>query len=669
MSVSDRKLDNSSLDQEATNSHHVPVIDEEKITEPEYVSRGVRRMEKLKKVMSETKKGKHMRLLLCACIIITEFVVALDGSTTSSYQPYATSAFKHHSMLSTLSIATSIMSSVSQPIIAKIADVTSRPTCYILVLSFYTMGYIICAASSTISAYVIGSVFVTIGRSNIDMINTIILADIIPLKYRGFTFGLTASWYLITVWISGGIASHFITVNWRWGYGMFSILMPATIIPCIVCMGYLEHYAQTIFPAKDHFDNENKIKKTPKDFAKFFWNYVVESDLFGLIMMAFGWSLLLLPFSLYSSAQGGYKNPSLIAMFVVGALLLIIYACYEIWFAPFPSVPKRVLTNRTFITAVTVDFFYLCGAMLLQLYLSSYVGVVKDWSYRNWSYFNNTQTLSICFFGVIVGLIQRVTHRTKFLQVGGLIIQVVAMIIALWARYGNASTGALVWVQILLGMGGAASNIGSQVASQASVPHQDVALAIALLLQWSTIGSAIGAAIGGALWENKLMKALRTYLPSSVSDDDVAEMFSDFSAIQKYPMDSDVRQGAILAYNHVVYVLFALALAFTALAFFASLFQKNYYLGDDQNAVEYANMVNRPTNRFARILDWIDNPFAYYKNKKAEKLAQDHTTGQSTGVIEETSEFNDDTNLQNRQVKEDSVINTKAGVSEMVSRV
>ena len=165
------------------------------------------------------------------------------------------------------------------------------------------------------------------------------------------------------------------------------------------------------------------------------------------------------------------------------------------------------------------------------------------------------------------------------------------------------------------------------------------------------------------------MKALRTYLPSSVSDDDVAEMYSDFSAIQKYPMDSDVRQGAILAYNHVVYVLFALALAFTALAFFASLFQKNYYLGDDQNAVEYANMVNRPTNRFARILDWIDNPFAYYKNKKAEKLAQDHTTGQSTGVIEETSEFNDDTNLQNRQVKEDSVINTKAGVSEMVSRV
>lgn len=68
---------------------------------------------------------------------------------------------------------------------------------------------------------------------------------------------------------------------------------------------------------------------------------------------------------------------------------------------------------------------------------------------------------------------------------------------------------------------------------------------------------------------------------------------------------------------------------------FASLFQKNYYLGDDQNAVEYVNAVNRPTNRLTRILDWVDNPFAYYKNKKLEAQRS------STGDIEENHELED----------------------------
>lgn len=570
-------------------------------------SRGVKRMEKLKRVMDETKKGKYIRILFCACIIVVSFVLALDGSTTSNYQPYAASSFGHHSMLSTLSIATSIMSSVSQPIVAKIADVTSRPFTYILILFLYTMGYIICASSSSISAYIVGSVFVTIGSSNIDLINTISLADITPLKYRGFMFGCTTVPYLITVWISGYIVDHFISTSWRWGYGMFAILMPGVLAPCVGLMIYLEHYAQSIYPDEE----EEKESMTVKRFFALFKRYVIEGDLFGLILMAFGWALLLLPFSLYSSAIGGYSNPSLIAMFVVGGVLLILYAVYELKFAPFPSMPKRVLMNRTFIVAVIIDFFYMAGEMLLLLYLSSYVGVIKDWSYINWTYFNNALTLSICFFGFFVGLLQRYTHRTKFIQVIGLVIQVVAMIIALWGRYDNANNSTLVWVQILLGMGGAGSNIGSQVASQASVPHQDVALVIALLLQWSTIGYAIGGAIGGAIWETKLPTALRTYIPNDVSDDTITELYSDFSVIQEYPKGTDIRDGSILAYNHVIYYLFAIALGFTVISLVASFFQKNYYLGDTQNGVETEQEIRKPKNKFERVLTWIDNPFKY----------------------------------------------------------
>ncbi|EEB93549.1 hypothetical protein MPER_07776, partial [Moniliophthora perniciosa FA553] len=107
-----------------------------------------------------------------------------------------------------------------------------------------------------------------------------------------------------------------------------------------------------------------------------------EIDAFGLILLGFGWSLLLLPFSLKTYAKGGWDNPSLIAMMVVGV----------------------------------IDSFYFIAGQMRGLYLSSYVYVITDWRERDWVYFNNTMTLCLCIFGVIAGLILRWTHRYKLLQ-------------------------------------------------------------------------------------------------------------------------------------------------------------------------------------------------------------------------------------------------------------
>lgn len=68
---------------------------------------------------------------------------------------------------------------------------------------------------------------------------------------------------------------------------------------------------------------------------------------------------LLLPFSLSAYAKDGYKNPSLIAMFVVGGVCLIGYGFWEAYGAKFPSAPGRILKNRTVITAIIIDVIYL----------------------------------------------------------------------------------------------------------------------------------------------------------------------------------------------------------------------------------------------------------------------------------------------------------------------
>jgi len=60
---------------------------------------------------------------------------------------------------------------------------------------------------------------------------------------------------------------------------------------------------------------------------------------------------------------------------------------------------------------------------------------------------------------------------------------------------------ALVWTQILISLGGAFSVVSSRVATQASVPHQDMATVIAQLALWTQIGGAIGSAVATAIWK------------------------------------------------------------------------------------------------------------------------------------------------------------------------
>lgn len=89
-------------------------------------------------------------------------------------------------------------------------------------------------------------------------------------------------------------------------------------------------------------------------------------------------------------------------------------------------MPRSVF-NNTFNCAVIVDTIYILAGGLRSTYFSSFVYTVKDWSLQNWTYFNNTLTLTLCVFGVIAGIIQRITHRYKHLQSFGLCVKIIGM--------------------------------------------------------------------------------------------------------------------------------------------------------------------------------------------------------------------------------------------------
>lgn len=544
---------------------------------------------------ASSKKGKYCLYTLGVLIYLLQWVAAMASSMTGSLSVYATSSFQQHSSgLSALSVATSLLGSTALPFLSKLSDVFGRPQVYAVCMVLQTIGYVISLKSPTLAAYIVGNVFSQIGSSGFDLLNTVLMADLVPLRYRCLAMGLLSSPYLVTVWYTSEIVAALSTDDkWRWGYGMFAIIYPVIWTPACFCMFWLERRALkegliNVDAARLGIDDsraELVAKVEEKTLRQKLITVYEEVDLIGLLLLGFGWSLLLLPFSLYGGAKGGFHNRSLIAMIAVGSVCLIAYPIYEWKFAKYPSMPKRILYNRSFNTAVLINVVYFIAAYLQVLYLSSYVYIVTDISPRNWNYFNNVQNMGLCGVAIIAGLLMTATRRFKMWQIFGLVIRSVGYGL-LVDKNGVHSYGRLVMSQLLSGAGSAFSSLGSQVASQASVPHQDLALVCALLLLWSSVGGAIGEAVAGQYWGSHMPGNLRKYLPASVSDEEVTSFYEDITTIKEYDFGSAVRVGASKAYEVTVFPLWSAALGISFICIIAACFQRNYRLDERQNAYD-----------------------------------------------------------------------------------
>lgn len=192
-----------------------------------------------------------------------------------------------------------------------------------------------------------------------------------------------------------------------------------------------------------------------------FKTYCIDIDIIGLVLLAFACSLIFVPFTLASSAKGKWGNPSMIAMWACGFVILLMFIAYEIYFAPKPLMPPRILYNRTFLLACTIDICYFMSGFLRSTYYGSYTYIITDLSLVEWGYFNNLSTCILSFFGILCGLWLRYTHRYKLLQLSGLLLRLLGMGLTFYARGDKATLANLIITQFLVYIGGACSVVGS----------------------------------------------------------------------------------------------------------------------------------------------------------------------------------------------------------------
>ncbi|KAJ7764706.1 hypothetical protein B0H16DRAFT_1798029 [Mycena metata] len=512
-------------------------------------------------------KGWSIWMLYTSLALIS-FLLSLSSTTTATYEIFAASSFKSHSLIGAIAVVISITSGISRPFIAKIADLSSRPLAMSGSMLFYTVGYIVVASSITIEAVAGGEVIYRLGSTGIDLISNILLADITSLQWRGAVQGLNSMPSVITAFIAGKIATAISanTLNgWRWG------------MEFILFWGNRKaKKIRALSLASPSYARRTQLRdEQPQSRWELYSHYWRLIDAFGLLLLGAGFALILLPFTLHTRAHNGWKNSSLIAMFVIGGVLLTAFGIWETKLAAHPMMPRRVI-NRTFICCILINFMTFVSSSISLTYFSSYVYVVKDWSLTNYTYFNN-------IFGLICFCSSTISDNTLVdPPICGLCIRVIGQGLMFLAVRGNKSDAVLVMSQILLNFGAAISIICSSVALQACVPHQDMALVISLLTLSDSLADAIGGAICAAIWTAKLPQNLEKYLGDTLNSTQLAKIYGSVAVAR----EAQPRELVIQAYDDTNYYLFLLGLCICTLCIPPACFTTNFYLGTTHNAVE-----------------------------------------------------------------------------------
>ncbi|CAO1628819.1 unnamed protein product [Parajaminaea phylloscopi] len=580
----DKRDAESSNESTAANTSEVEVVDRQ---------HGVVLIEHMRRAFGANKASL---LVFLACINCVVFSYTLQNGTTVQYRSEATSAFAEHAeLLAIINTVSAIIKACSQPTIAKIADVFSRQVAYTVSLGFFIIGFVVSAAAPNAHAFAVGQIFGAVGFEGLYLTTAIVLADISPLKWRGLANSLTSAWYIVTTWVAANVATDVIEgAGWRWGYGIFCIIMPVSTIPVVLFLFWAQRRAHASGEA--NIGTSPLTRRDPNGAPQSFLGKAkylsIELDLLGLLLLTFGWTIFLLPFQLASKAKGKYNNPSIIAMIVTGPVILLLFALYEVYLSPKPLITKRILLNRTFQLAVVIDFFFYFTGYLRDLYYFTWVYAVTTWSLSKWSYFSNIDTFLLSVFGILIAIVIRFCHRYKALQLSGLSIRILSLGITIYGAQvtGQPSLALLVWQQLLNSLGGACSVVGTQLASQASVPHQDLAQTMAQLNLWTQIGGAVGSAVTGAVWTGNLQANFEKH---GVPSTQAAAFVKSYKTVHNLPYDSALRQSAIAGYNDTIRPLFIASTAIAVIPLICGVFMPNYYLGDQHNIIENTDVNGR----------------------------------------------------------------------------
>ncbi|KAF6818887.1 siderophore iron transporter [Colletotrichum plurivorum] len=482
-------------------------------------------------------------------IWVMNFALSFSSGVFKILVPYVTSSFRKHALTATTSVVANIASGIFRLPFAKLLDVWGRTQCMNLMVVFTTAGALMMAAC-----------LYNVGYYGIQFCLVIFVGDSAPMKNRAFLMGWMSTPSIASIWAYGPATEGILhTIGFRWGFGMWCVLIPVFCAPFLVVSHRLDKKALAS-PASSATPSV-----TPGTAKAKLLHYIWDFDVAGLLMLGTGLCFLLLSLSIYSYQADGWWSPLIVCLLVFGGLLIVAFGLYERFLAPVAFLPWCLISDRTVIFTNVMAATLYTSEFLCSSYLYSLLIVFFSQSVTQASYISNTYLVGASFWNIILGIALRYYGHIKLYTLAlGIPFFIVGTGLMIYSISGTGSIGLIVFCKILFSFGGGTIYPIEQIALMAVSPEHTAAL-LAVQSVIVDCGKAAGSAIGTAIWTSMFRKRLVDHL-SSMPSENVTDVYGSLDIQSSYPLGGPERLGINAAYAETQRVILIVALCLSAVA-------------------------------------------------------------------------------------------------------
>ncbi|KIP05681.1 hypothetical protein PHLGIDRAFT_119585 [Phlebiopsis gigantea 11061_1 CR5-6] len=424
--------------------------------------------------------------LVYVALCISLLLAALDLGAVGTAAPTIVSDLHGHDF-SWVASAYSLSSAACLPFSGKLAQIFGRRPTMLGALLIFAAGSAVSGSATSMSILIVGragdvsTAIQGVGGGGIQAMSSIVTADLVPLRDRGFFTGITGVIYTLGSvsgpFIAGGLAQD---ASWRW---LFYMNLPICAVAMVVVFLFLQ-------------------LKTPRDS---FREKIMKLDWIGNVLIISSTTAIILGIT-WGGIRYPWSSPRVLCPLILGVVGLAGALVYEAKWAKQPTVPIVVLSNPTSIAGYIATFLHGIVAITSGFYLPTWFQAV--WlagPVRSGLYFLPISA-TISPAAIAQGLIVAKLGHYRMLNFAGWAFMLIGMGLFTTLRVGTPM-GAFAVFQIIQGLG-----MGLLYCTyfpvMAPLPLEQNASAVALVTFVRAFAQAWGVAISGTILQNALARRL-----------------------------------------------------------------------------------------------------------------------------------------------------------------
>ncbi|KAG7124413.1 Siderophore iron transporter mirA like protein [Verticillium longisporum] len=490
-------------------------------------------------------------------LFIMNFSMIFAASSAGVYDPYVTSHFEGHSLIATANIIHGIVRIVGYPLLAKVADHIGRPQGFAGSAISMALANVLYAACHNVDTYLTGGIFESFGDTWWTITEQIFIADVTSLVNRGFLFTLPQSLAAIPTLYAGTYLGEHMLLNstWRWGFGMWAVIIPFCALPTIAIMLFMEHRGRKkgIKWQRLPLRASSGAPQGSSFLTQLYYIVWVRLDIMGAFLLLAGLSMTLLPLSITGRRNTDrWSEASSIVLIIVGVLTFVAFLVWDGRYAKNPIVPFRMIKNRNVLLACVSVCLIAMSDSTYRAFGPSFLQVAGGYSPGHAVRIDNARRVALNLGGLVIGIaIRFVKHTKPFIIIGCVMVALANGLPIYFANIDGrrvANEAALTTSQVLLGLGRGFAQIPLQVSLQAVVPDHEIGIATALFLSSSGFGANVGNSVSGAIWNTILPRRLLQHLPEAAKENSRA-IFRSIVAAQSFAIGTPERNAINLSYR------------------------------------------------------------------------------------------------------------------------